>query len=191
MQYISANPTVDKLCLITGIAAGLGYLHSLTPPVIHGNIKGSNVLVDPYGNPCLSDISIARMSLPLDWTPVHGTGSARWLAPELIYPKEDGDDYPVTPQTDVYSFGMTVLEILSGHPPFSHRRHDTNVICDIYHGRRPTRPPNSEITDSIWALIQNCWNQAPDQRVNINAVGFWLALLHQTRAAQGSNSENT
>jgi len=185
MQYISNNPMVDKLHLITGVAAAVGYLHSLTPPIVHGDIKGSNMLVDDAGNACLSDVSIARVAFPSDWTHAHGTGSARWLAPELIDLKdEDGDEYPVTCLSDVYSFGMTVLEIISGRPPFSHRHHDTSVICDVYHGRRPPRPANSEMTDSIWALIQSCWHQEPVQRANINGVGFWLALLSQTRAAQ-------
>jgi serine/threonine protein kinase len=60
----------------------------------------------------LTDISIARIEFPIDWTQAHGTGSARWMAPELIDPKDyDGDGYPVTSQTDIYAFGMTVLEV--------------------------------------------------------------------------------
>ena len=127
------------------------------------------------------------------------------MAPELIDPNDDeDDDYPVTCQTDVYSFGMTVLEvrlsfrrrlpetnpcspdlqILTGRPPFSHRHHDTSVICDIFYGRRPLRPTNPDMTDSIWALIQSCWHQDPAQRIDINGVGFWLTLLSQTHALQ-------
>jgi len=185
MQYISKNPEVDRLHLINGVAAALGYLHSQTPPIVHGDIKGSNILIDESGNACLSDVSIARVSFPLDWTQAHGTGSARWMAPELIDPKEESEDeYPVTLRTDIYSFGMTILEVLTGRPPFSHRRHDSSVICDIFYGRRPHRPANSDLTDSIWALIQSCWCQDPIQRPNINVVGFGLSLLSQTRTIQ-------
>jgi len=186
MQYVSANPAADKLHLINGVAAALGYLHSLTPPIVHGDIKGSNILIDETGNACLSDVSIARVSFPLEWTQAHGTGSARWMAPELIDPQEGADEYPVTLHTDIYSFGMTILEILTGRPPFSHRRHDSSVICDIFYGRRPHRPANSDLTDSIWALIQSCWRQEPLQRPNINVVGFWLSLLSQTRTIQAN-----
>lgn len=182
MQYISKNPSADRLYLLNGIAAAVGYLHSLTPPIFHGDIRGSNVFVDDTGNACLTDISMAKVIFPSDWSQANGTGSARWMAPELIDPKDDGEGYPS--QSDVYSFGMTVLEIITGRPPFINRRQESSVIFDVYHGRRPPRPANSELTDPLWALIQSCWHQDPKQRPNISAVGFWLALLSQTETAR-------
>ncbi|KIM75337.1 hypothetical protein PILCRDRAFT_827432 [Piloderma croceum F 1598] len=184
MRYISKNPSADRFYLINGIAAAVGYLHSLSPPIFHGDIRGSNVFVDDTGNACLTDISMAKVSFPSDWSQANGTGSARWMAPELIDPKEDDDAYPS--QTDVYSFGMTILEIITGRPPFMNRRQESSVIFDVYHGRRPPRPANSELTDSIWALIQSCWHQDPKQRINISAAGFWLALLSQTQTARAN-----
>jgi hypothetical protein len=106
----------------------------------------------------------------------------------------------------VYSFGMTMLEvrvssfcrkgpssiliffrhiqIYTGRAPFSHRRNDTSVVCDIHYGRRPHRPDEPDLTDSIWELIQSCWHQDPDKRANINVVGIWLALISQTQKFQ-------
>jgi serine/threonine protein kinase len=53
---------------------------------------------------------MAKVIFPSDWSQANGTGSARWMAPELIDPKDDGEGYPS--QSDVYSFGMTVLEVI-------------------------------------------------------------------------------
>lgn len=107
-------------------------MHGLTPPIVHGDIKGvgsnflveayhssfsifsqTNVLVNDAGEACLSDIGVAKIPFPLDWIHWHSLGpkSVRWMVQELIVPNADcEEDYPVTCQTDVYSFSMTVIE---------------------------------------------------------------------------------
>lgn len=72
----------------------------------------SNVLVNDAGEACLCDIGVSNISFPQEWNQAHGTGSARWTAPELMNPKEDDDaTCPATTQSDVYSLGMTILEV--------------------------------------------------------------------------------
>ena len=83
-------------------------------------------------------------------------------------------------------FVIVNTQIITGCPPFLHRRHEASVIYDVCNGRRPPRPANSELTDSIWALIQSCWRQDPNKRTNINVVEFWLALLSQTWVVDAS-----
>ena len=80
------------------------------------------------------------------------------------------------------------VQILTGGPPFAHRRHDTSVISDVYNGRRPRRPTKPEVTDTIWEIIQNCWHQEPTKRPSISYVGFWLTLLHQTRSVEAKEA---
>jgi serine/threonine protein kinase len=69
--------------------------------------------VDQYGNARLTDLSIAKVTFPSDWTQAHGFRGARWMAPELINPQDDSEteESPVTRQTDIYSFAMTILEV--------------------------------------------------------------------------------
>lgn len=133
-----------------GVANALIFLHGSTPPIVHGDIKGvrskilletrysslpisqANVLVNDAGEACLSDIGISKIPFPLDWTQPFGTRSARWMAPELIAPNDDGaDDYPVTRQTDVYSFSMTVIEVCPKRIDFD-RLFLTFIIPDSY-----------------------------------------------------------
>lgn len=70
-----------------------------------------------------------------------------------------------------------LYQILTGRLPFSHRRHDSMVVHDVFHGRRPLRPSNPEVTDQIWELIRSCWHQEPSKRSTMAIVGIWLTLL--------------
>lgn len=79
--------------------------------------------MNDVGEACLSDIGVSKMPFPLDWTQPFGTRSARWMAPELIAPSDESeDDYPVTCQTDVYSFSMTAIEVCPMQKAFNRVR---------------------------------------------------------------------
>jgi len=84
------------------------------------------------------------------------------------------------------TFFIFNTQIITGCPPFLHHCHEANIICDVCNGQCPPQPANSELTDSIWALIQSCWRQDPNKRTNINVVEFWLALLSQTWVVDAS-----
>lgn len=118
----------------------------------------------------------------------------------------DSDILPISPRTDVYSFGMTALEVrlhvsdlLEGiatkfitslqlytkHIPFSNWRHHTVVIHDIIQGVRPPRPSAEDcpaLTDHMWMMMQSCWEQEPYERPNIDAIVSWLALQENNLA---------
>ncbi|MCL7050541.1 hypothetical protein MKW94_009396 [Papaver nudicaule] len=98
-----------------GIAESINYLHNeCARPVIHRDIKSSNVLLSRNFEPQLSDFGLAL------WTPRTSAethfdvvGTFGYLAPEyFMYGK-------VTEKIDVYSFGVLLLELLSGRKPIS------------------------------------------------------------------------
>lgn len=89
------------------------------------------------------------------------SGSARWLAPELI----DGTVSSPTMAADTYSYAMAILELLTGKHPFSNRKRDASVIHDIVVLRKtPPRPTEPDVlhwlTDELWALMQECWQES-------------------------------
>ncbi|XP_021288818.1 G-type lectin S-receptor-like serine/threonine-protein kinase At2g19130 [Herrania umbratica] len=93
-----------------GIARGLAYLHDKCREcIIHCDIKPENILLDADYNPILSDFGLAKL-LGRDFSRVLTTmkGTRGYLAPEMI----SGD--PITPKSDVFSYGMLLLEIISG-----------------------------------------------------------------------------
>ncbi|OMO55620.1 hypothetical protein CCACVL1_27127 [Corchorus capsularis] len=93
-----------------GVARGLAYLHDeCRECIIHCDIKPENILLDADYNPMLSDFGLAKL-FGRDFSRVLTTmkGTRGYLAPEMI----SGE--PITPKSDVFSFGMLLLEIISG-----------------------------------------------------------------------------
>jgi serine/threonine protein kinase len=113
------------------IAQGLDYLHSLN--IVHGDLRGTNILISDEGNACLSDFGLATAFFEADPTAAitcsNHAGSVRWWAPELIEPKSFGcERFVRTPATDVYAYACVCLEVLS-HLKFSVEILLINLSC--------------------------------------------------------------
>lgn len=93
------------------VAEALSYLHDLPSPIIHGDIKGVNILVNDKNEASLTDFGLSRVQNISGFTTKTGSGTTRWQAYELLAPCE-GDTIPrVTKATDVWAFAMTVVEV--------------------------------------------------------------------------------
>lgn len=161
-QYLTKYPCANRTELLVDIASGLNYLHALRPKIIHGDLKGLNILVTPMHRACLADfgVSIVATESCFKWSGVgvSRTGTLRWLAPELL----DGSCPHNTLQTDIYAFACVCYEMYSGNIPFHDLKRDGQVIVLVSQGHRPTRP--GHISDGMWSLIQECWEQEPSGR---------------------------
>ncbi|KAF8991733.1 kinase-like domain-containing protein [Cyathus striatus] len=107
--YLEHFPDVNRLYLLREIACGISYLHDKNINIVHGDLKGANILVTSSGRPCLGDFGLSSMmdSEALKWTSLQSTkttgGTTRWQAPELFDPLVD-HALP-TKESDVYAFG--------------------------------------------------------------------------------------
>ncbi|KAK2378363.1 putative inactive receptor kinase [Trifolium repens] len=90
-----------------GAARGIEYLHSQGPNVSHGNIKSSNILLTKSYDARVSDFGLAQLVGPSS-TPNRVAG---YRAPEVTDPRK------VSQKADVYSFGVLLLELLTGKAP--------------------------------------------------------------------------
>ncbi|KAL2544438.1 LRR receptor-like serine/threonine-protein kinase FEI 1 [Forsythia ovata] len=102
-----------RINIVVGAAKGLSYLHhDCSPRIIHRDIKSSNILLDGNFDARVSDFGLAKL---LEDEESHITtivaGTFGYLAPEYM---QSGR---ATEKTDVYSFGVLVLEIVSGKRP--------------------------------------------------------------------------
>jgi len=173
VEYAKKKDNGFKLDAVRQIARGLEYLHDQS--VIHGDLRGSNVLVDDDGHPRICDYGLAFIIEPSEFTSIKTAGACRWTSPEIMNPPEDAastnDSAALfTKESDIYAFGVTVLEIFTGKIPFSHKKNDSSVIFTVLEGGRPDFPDSLNEQKDLKELIQNCWDQEPSRRPTSRAV---------------------
>ncbi|KAF9065339.1 kinase-like domain-containing protein [Rhodocollybia butyracea] len=167
-----------KLKHAAQVAEGLVYLHGLDPPVAHGDIKGANILVsDDRRSCCLADFGLSVLDTQsMNPTKTASTqGSLRWLAPEFINPPS----YTVAGAgmllpRDIYAFGCTVVEILTGTPPFSDVSQDITVAMKVLGGERPSLPgetiPRESVFKSMVSMLEQCWSEKNSERPSAQRI---------------------
>ncbi|XP_058098038.1 inactive leucine-rich repeat receptor-like serine/threonine-protein kinase At1g60630 [Magnolia sinica] len=95
------------------LATGLLYLHQ-TAGIVHGNLKSSNVLLGSDFESCLTDYGLTPLRSPDSLEDSSGgAASLFYRAPECRHPRKS-----FTEQSDIYSFGVILLELLTGKTPF-------------------------------------------------------------------------
>ncbi|BAT78308.1 hypothetical protein LR48_Vigan561s004900 [Vigna angularis] len=105
-----------RIKIALGSAKGLAYLHEGNPAIIHRDIKASNILLDFNFEPKVSDFGLAKV-LPNDSHISHLTtrvmGTFGYVAPEYA------SSGKLTDKSDVYSYGVMLLELITGRPPIT------------------------------------------------------------------------
>ena len=115
--------------------------------IIHRDLKPSNILVKADGTPKLLDFGIAKVLDPdLSETEIDPTATAmRVMTPEYASPEQiSGED--VTSSSDIYSLGVVLYEILTGHRPYLLKRQVPHEVARIICEEMPL-PPSSKSND--------------------------------------------
>ncbi|KAF7113711.1 hypothetical protein RHSIM_RhsimUnG0111100 [Rhododendron simsii] len=114
----------DRYNIILGTAEGLAYLHEESNlRIIHRDIKLSNVLLDDDFSPKIADFGLARL-FPEDKTHISTAiaGTLGYMAPEYIVRGK------LTEKADVYSFGVIVIEVVSGKKNISFAQNAHSIL---------------------------------------------------------------
>ncbi|KAL5206308.1 hypothetical protein ABZP36_034517 [Zizania latifolia] len=101
----------ERYDIAVGAARGLEYLHhGCDRPILHRDVKSSNILLDEAFKPRIADFGLAKIlnSATPDSTPGVVAGTLGYMAPEYAY------TWKVTEKSDVYSFGVVLLELVTG-----------------------------------------------------------------------------
>lgn len=107
-----------RMNIILGTAKGLTYLHEgLEPKVVHRDIKSSNILLDKQWNPKLSDFGLAKLlGAERSYVTTRVMGTFGYVAPEYA------STGMLNERSDVYSFGILIMEVISGRNPVDYSR---------------------------------------------------------------------
>lgn len=104
----------QKVRVALQVCHALTYLHSLTPSVMHRDLKSRNILLSSSMDAKLSDFGISRERL--DRTMTAGVGTSLWMAPEVMLGERYDD------KVDMFSFGVVLSELDSHTLPYEHIR---------------------------------------------------------------------
>jgi serine/threonine protein kinase len=135
---LSAAVISARVRMVQGIALGLAYLHSQQPaPILHRDLKSSNVLIDEAWNAKLADFGLARIKQ--ENATMTRCGRPAWTAPEVVKRER------YTEQADVYSLGVVMWEVATRKLPFAGENLAKAAMVVIFSrasafGYPPTRP---------------------------------------------------
>lgn len=112
-----------RMNIVLGTAKGLTYLHEgLEPKVVHRDIKSSNILLDKQWNPKVSDFGLAKLlGSERSYVTTRVMGTFGYVAPEYA------STGMLNERSDVYSFGILLMEIITGRNPVDYSRPEGEV----------------------------------------------------------------
>ncbi|VAI18581.1 unnamed protein product [Triticum turgidum subsp. durum] len=171
-------------------ADALSYLHSsASTPILHGDVKSSNILLDRDNKAKVADFG-ASILAPIDKsqfiTLVHGT--CGYLDPEYMQTNL------LTDKSDVYSFGVVLLELLTGKLPFNFNPdvlvHEKSLAMMFMYAMKENKLEqildvelkdgnNTEILEEIAELAMRCLEMCGDNRPSMKEVAEKLDSLRK------------
>lgn len=172
ISHVIQQPSVDRCRLSVQVCDGLAYLHQIG--VVHGDLKGLNVLISSIGTAMLTDFGNAVLlerTLHFTTTSTKNNLSPRWASPELI----DGSGTH-SMAADVYALGMTILETITGKVPYAEKTDHAVYFAVAVKKEPPARPEDTIPTNSphgntLWSLLTKCWVSEPRDRPSASTVG--------------------
>ena len=151
-------PVGQVVKLMRDCAMAFDYAHSRG--VVHRDIKPTNIMLDPEGNAKIGDFGVALIDrADVDETQVIGRlGSPRYMSPEQLLAGE------VTNQSDIYSLGVVIYELLTGVSPFAGKHVGEIARKVLREPHRPVRELNPEVPERLANIIDRTLKKHPAGR---------------------------
>ncbi|KAG3032983.1 hypothetical protein PC119_g5456 [Phytophthora cactorum] len=185
VDFLSKTKGSDKALtwrLLHDAALGLQFLHQNN--IVHGDLKCNQILVSEGLSAKLTDFGMSFVSL--ESRPATTSGAVRWKAPELL----TNEGCTPTFASDIYSFGMCVVEAVSGSVPWRSDLPNIAVIYHLTHGTFLSRPEAFKC-DEQWEFVRSLCAFNPSERLGLAAAIEKLDLFarHEQFNAAGCRSK--
>ncbi|XP_017393535.1 receptor-interacting serine/threonine-protein kinase 2 isoform X1 [Cebus imitator] len=153
------------------IALGVNYLHNMTPPLLHHDLKTQNILLDSEFHVKIADFGLSKwrmMSLSQSRSSKSAPegGTIIYMPPENYEP---GQKSRASIKHDIYSYAVITWEVLSRKQPFEDVTNPLQIMYSVSQGHRPVINEESLPYDTphrahMISLIESGWAQNPDER---------------------------
>ncbi|KAG8924853.1 hypothetical protein FRC01_010966 [Tulasnella sp. 417] len=163
-EYLEKKSAKEKHRLILEFARALKTLHGQN--LSHGNIEPCHFMVDKKGKAKVGGYCFNRMveeKFEKLYPSEDHRGTTRYVAPEFLENRKTDE------HTDVYSFGLVAMELLTGVQPFSSVSQEASLISRVKRGE----PPFAEdlAKDDAWrAVLSSCWVKDPGARPSMERL---------------------
>ena len=157
-NYIAKKGMLDSreaIGIAIQIAQGMAAAHDSN--IIHRDIKPQNIIISKDGKAKVADFGIARAA-SRQTENSYAIGSVHYIAPEQASGGVSDE------RSDIYSFGITLYEMVTGKVPFDG---DNAVAVAMAHMEQAIQPPsqiNSQISSGLEAIIMKCTQKRPEDR---------------------------
>ncbi|KAG8898424.1 hypothetical protein FRB99_007442 [Tulasnella sp. 403] len=189
---VRMRPNEDvRVRLALDTASGLEYLHSLDPPVCHGDIKSLNVLITDERRAILCDFGLAKSmeSMPsgLTTSTFNQGGSLPYESPELL----TGTSLRA-PESDVWAWGCLLQEIFSSRIPYYWANNPGAIVKFITEDIPPAPLNELRCPPRVMNLLSLCWRREPSDRPRMERCVKLLSGSDEVVPVDGERtSENT
>ncbi|XP_026394589.1 probable serine/threonine-protein kinase At1g01540 isoform X2 [Papaver somniferum] len=193
----------SRMNIIIGTAKGLTYLHEgLEPKVVHRDVKSSNILLDKQWTSKVSDFGLAKLlGSERSYVTTRVMGTFGYVAPEYA------STGMLNEQSDVYSFGILIMEIISGRNPvdFTRPPGEVNLVDwlktmvanrnaeGVLDPKLRDKPSARSLKRSLLVAIK-CVDPDPQKRPKMGQVIHMLEIddfpFREGRQAEGKNSKH-
>lgn len=156
----------QTLPMIRDILQGIRFLHSAEPPIIHGDLKSANVLVDANFRAKIADFGMSSSRRILQ-----AVGTPFFMAPEIL------SGGAISTKSDVYSFGVLIWEVMTHKIPYESRNMEYEDILKLVSEGKLRPDCDQGLDPELVECMQDCWAHEAANRPSFEELELKLIPL--------------